>query len=59
MYFLRPLSIRDVGRALQRRELALAVRISENLGSNALNTVCFRLRTRFHLLVRPAAGRKS
>jgi hypothetical protein len=33
MYLLRTLSIRDVVRALKRRELRLALRISENLGS--------------------------
>jgi hypothetical protein len=38
MYFLRELSIHDVVRALKRREPRLALRISQNLCSNALNT---------------------
>ena len=38
MYFLRTLSFRDVVRALKRREPRLALRISQNLCSNALNT---------------------
>ena len=37
MFTLRKLSIRDVGAALKRRDLGLAVRISHNLGSNAVN----------------------
>ena len=39
MYLLRTLSIRDVGNALVRREFGLAFRISQNLGSNAVNSV--------------------
>jgi hypothetical protein len=38
MYFLRTLSFHDVVRALKRREPRLALRISHNLCSNALNT---------------------
>jgi hypothetical protein len=38
MYFLRELSIHDVVRALKRREPRLALRISQNLCSNALNS---------------------
>jgi hypothetical protein len=39
MYFLRTLSFRDVVRALKRHEPRLALRISQNLCSNAVNTV--------------------
>ena len=46
MYFLRTLSFRDVVRALKRRELRLALRISHNLCSNAINATDFRLRAR-------------
>jgi hypothetical protein len=38
MYYLRTLSLHDVVHALQRREPRLALRISSNLCSNALNT---------------------
>ena len=58
MYFLRTLSIRDVGRALRHRELGLALRISGNLCSNALNTVHYRPK-RSPLSIRPAARRAS
>jgi hypothetical protein len=39
MYYLRELSVHDVLRALKRRDPWLALRISQNLCSNALNTV--------------------
>jgi hypothetical protein len=58
-YILRTLSIRDVGRALQRREVRLALRISQNLCSNTVGTVRSHLRKRPHLPVRPATGRNS
>jgi hypothetical protein len=58
-YILRTLSIRDVARALQRRELRLALRISQNLCSNAVSTVGFRLRKRTRAPVRPATGRPA
>ena len=54
MYILRTLSIRDVVRALWHGELGLALRISANLCSNAINTVRFRLR-RFRSATRSAA----
>jgi len=38
MYYLRELSLRDVVAAFKRREPRLALRISQNLCSNALNT---------------------
>jgi hypothetical protein len=38
MYFLRTLSFHDAVRALKRREPRLALRITQNLCSNALNT---------------------
>jgi hypothetical protein len=59
MYLLRTLSIRDVVRALKRRELRLALRISENLGSNAVNSVRFRLHKRTRLPIRHATRRAS
>jgi hypothetical protein len=43
MYLLRKLSVRDVGNALVRREFALALRITHNLGSNAVSSVRFNL----------------
>ena len=43
MFILRTLSYRDVVRALKRRELRLALRISQNLISNEVNTVRFHL----------------
>ena len=39
MNFLRKLSIRDVGVALKRREVGLAVRIGHNLCHNAIDRV--------------------
>ena len=57
-YILRTLSIRDVARALQRRELVLAIRISQNLCSNAVSTVRFRLK-RSRPSIRPATRRAS
>ena len=59
MYLLRTLSIRDVGRALKRRELRLALRISESLCSNAVSTLRFRLRKRTRLPIRHVARRTS
>jgi len=59
MYLLRKLSIRDVGNALVRREFALALRITHNLGSNAVNAVRFNLGKRSVPLSRKLAGRKS
>jgi hypothetical protein len=59
MYLLRTLSIRDVGNALKRRELRLALRISQNLGSNAVNSVRFRLHKRTRLPLRHATRRSS
>jgi len=54
MYFLRELSIHDVVRALKRREPRLALRISQNLCSNALNTVRADLSRRSHVFSRMA-----
>ena len=51
MYILRTLSIRDVVAALKQRKLGVALRISQNLVSNAVNTARFRLRRR----LRPGA----
>ena len=48
MYFLRTLSFRDVIRALKRHEPRLALHISHNLCSNALNTVRADLGRRSH-----------
>jgi hypothetical protein len=59
MYALRTLSIHDVVRALKRRELRLALRISENLCSNAVSTLRFRLRKRTRLPIRHIARRPS
>ena len=38
MNFLRTLSIRDVGTAVKRREFGLALRVGQNLCSNAIGT---------------------
>ena len=43
MWLLRTLSFRDVGNALVRREFKLAGRITQNLISNGVSTVQFRL----------------
>ena len=59
MYLFRTLSIRDVGNALVRRDFGLAFRISQNLGSNAVNSVRFRLHKRTRLLIRHAMRRAS
>jgi hypothetical protein len=59
MYVLRTLSIHDVVRALKRRELRLALRISQNLGSNAVSSVRFRLHKRARLSLRHATRRAS
>jgi len=59
MYVLRTLSIHDVVRALKRRELHLALRISQNLCSNAASTLRFRLRKRTRLPIRHVARRTS
>ena len=59
MLRLRRLSIRDVGNALVRREFGLAFRISQNLGSNAVNSVRFRLHKRTRSPLRQATRRTS
>ena len=59
MFTLRKLSIRDVGNALKRRDLGLAVRISHNLGSNAVNTARFQLSKCSYLSIRRAIRRAS
>ena len=56
---IRTLSIHDVVRALRRRELRLALRISENLCSNAVSMLRFRLRKRTRLPIRHVARRTS
>jgi len=43
MWLLRALSFRDVGNALVWREFKLAGRITQNLVSNGVNAVQFRL----------------
>ena len=43
MWLLRALSFRDVGNALVRREDKLAGRITQNIVSNGVNSVQFRL----------------
>ena len=43
MWLLRTLSIRDVGNALVRREFRLAGRITQNLVTNGVNSVQFKL----------------
>ena len=58
-FILRSLSLRDVARALKRRELRLALRISQNLCSNAVNAVRFRLCQPSHPSVRRGARRTS
>lgn len=59
MLRLRRLSIRDVGNALVRRDFGLAFRISQNLGSNAVNSVRFRFHKRARLPFRQATRRAS
>ena len=59
MYRPRKLSVRDVGNALVRREFALALRITHNLGSNAVNSVRFNLGKSSVPVSRKLAGRKS
>ena len=54
MYFLGTLSIGDVLRALKRRELRIALRISQNLLSNAVSTARTHLPRRSQLPVRRA-----
>jgi len=58
MWLLRTLSFRDVGNALVRREFRLAGRITQNLVSNGVNSVQFRLQ-RHTRPVRRAARRFS
>jgi len=58
MWLLRTLSFRDVGNALVRREFKLAGRITQNLASNGVNTVQFRLQ-RHARRIRRAARRFS
>ena len=43
MWLLKTLSFRDVGNALVRREFRLAGRITQNLVSNGVSTVQFKL----------------
>ena len=57
MYLLRPLTIRDVVRAVKQRKLRVAFRIARCLASNGVNAVRFRLRRRSHLHVRRAVRR--
>jgi hypothetical protein len=57
MYMLRTLGIRDVLRAVKQRKLRVALRITQCLASNGVNTVRFRLRLRPHLHVRRAVRR--
>jgi hypothetical protein len=52
MYFLRTLSFHDVVRALKRREPRLALRISSNLCTNAMNTARADFGRRSHALNR-------
>ena len=59
MWLLRTLSFRDVGNALVRRDFGLAVRITENLGSNAVNAIRFRLCKRTRLSIRHITRRAS
>ena len=59
MYLFRTLSIRDVGNALVRRDFGLAFRISQNLGSNAVNAIRFRLCKRTRLSIRHITRRAS
>ena len=53
MYVLRTLSIHDVVGALKWRQLRLALRISQNLYSNVVSTMRFRLRKRTRLRKKP------
>jgi len=46
MYFLRTLSFHDVIHALRRREPRIALAITSNLCSNALNTTRYELTRR-------------
>ena len=52
MWLLRTLSFRDVGNALVRREFKLASRIAQNLVSNGVSTVQFRLQRHARLMRR-------
>ena len=54
MYLLRPLTIRDVVRAVKQRKLRVAFGITRCLASNGVNAVRFRLRRYSHLHVRRA-----
>ena len=58
-FILRTLSIHDVVRALKQRKLRVALGISRNLVSNAVNSVRFRLRLRPQRSVRRAVRRPS
>jgi hypothetical protein len=58
MFILRRLSLCDVGAAPKRRDLGLAVRISHNLGSNAVNAACLQL-SRSVSAIRKLVGRDS
>ena len=59
MLLLRRLSIRDVGNALVRRDFGLAIRITENLSSNAANAIRFRVCKRTRLSIRHITRRAS
>ena len=59
MWLLRTLSFRDVGNALIRREFKLAGRITQNLLSNGVHSVQFKLHRRLRRPVRRAARRCS
>lgn len=59
MYILRTLGLRDVIRAVKQRKLRVAIRISQHLITNAVNSVRFRLRRRSRLHVRRAMRRPS
>ena len=54
MYFLRTLCVGDVVRALRRRELRVALCISQNLVSNAVSAARAHLPRRSQLPVRRA-----
>lgn len=58
-YFLRTLSIHDVVRALKQRKLGVAVGISRNLVSNAVNSVRFRLKLRPQRVIRRRVRRPA
>jgi hypothetical protein len=59
MNFLRKLSIRDVGVALKRGELGLAVRIGNNLCHNALGNARANLSKRVSVHAKQAVRRSA